>query len=153
MTRDTATTDQQQSKEAHKPEGAPRNTPPDSEVWRELERVGQSRTMRRAGRLVQLLNFLVETTLRGESRYLKESTIGVAVFGRAPDYDPKADNIVRSQAWRLRAKLRDYYISEGASDSVVISIPKGKYVPLFSFSAVFATRDDKLPDRPFRTMK
>ena len=89
--------------------------------------------MRRAGRLIELLNFLVETTLRGEAHYLKESTIGVEVFGRAPDYDPKADNIVRSQAWRLRAKLQDYYNSEGAADAVVISVPKGQYAAVFSF--------------------
>jgi len=29
---------------------------------------------------------------------------------------------VRSQAWRLRAKLKKYYLSEGANDPVVIDI-------------------------------
>jgi hypothetical protein len=106
-----------------------------SEIWRALERVGKSSSLRRAERLVQLLKFLVETTLSGDSRYLKETTIGVSVFGRSPDYDPKTDTIVRSQAWRLRAKLSDYYASEGAEDPVVISIPKGQYAAVFTFRA------------------
>ena len=83
-------------------------------------------------RLVQLLTFVVGSTLRGESAHLKETTIGVAVFGRSPDYDPKVDTIVRSQAWRLRAKLKKYYLSEGANDPVVIDIPIGHYVPVFN---------------------
>jgi hypothetical protein len=82
-------------------------------------------------RLVQLLNFVVGSTLRGEAAHLKETTIGVAVFGRSPDYDPKVDTIVRSQAWRLRAKLKKYYASEGVNDAVVIDIPVGHYVPVF----------------------
>lgn len=63
--------------------------------------------------------------------HLKETTIGVAVFGRSPDYDPKADTIVRSQAWRLRSKLRQYYASEGAHESIIIDLPIGHYVPTF----------------------
>jgi hypothetical protein len=89
--------------------------------------------MRRAEKLIQLLNFLVETTLDGNAHYLKETTIGVSVFGRSPDYDPKTDTIVRSQAWRLRAKLRDYYATEGAHDAVIIDVAKGQYSATFSF--------------------
>ena len=82
-------------------------------------------------RLAQLLDFVVASTLRGEAAHLKETTIGVYVFGRNPDYDPKVDTIVRSQAWRLRAKLRKYYASEGADDPIVVDIPTGHYVPVF----------------------
>ena len=88
--------------------------------------------MGRAEKLIQLLNFLVETTLNGNAHYLKETTIWVSVFGRSPDYDPKTDTIVRSQAWRLRAKLRDYYVTEGAQDAVIIDIVKGQYSATFS---------------------
>ena len=102
-------------------------------MWSELERIGRSTRIKRAERLIQLLNFLVETTLSGHSHYLKETTIGVSVFGRSPDYDPKADTIVRSQAWRLRAKLSDYYASEGAEDPVIISVPKGQYAAVFCY--------------------
>jgi hypothetical protein len=87
--------------------------------------------MNGCNRLLQLLEFVVESTLRGDASHLKETTIGVEVFGRTPDYDPKVDTIVRSQAWRLRAKLRKYYSSEGANDPVLIEIPTGQYVPSF----------------------
>ena len=83
-------------------------------------------------RAVELLKFVVGSPLKGESIYLKETTIGVAVFGRSPDYDPKVDTIVRSQAWRLRAKLKKYYATEGIEDPIVIDLPLGHYVPVFS---------------------
>jgi len=100
-------------------------------IWNAVERLCRSRTISGCTRLTQLLAFVVVSTLRGESAYLKETTIGVYVFGRDPDYDPKVDTIVRSQAWRLRAKLRKYYASEGANDPIVIDIPIGHYVPVF----------------------
>jgi hypothetical protein len=96
-----------------------------------LERIRGSHAMSGCNRLLQLLSFVVESTLRGDASHLKETTIGVEVFGRSPDYDPKVDTIVRSQAWRLRAKLRKYYSSEGANDPMVIDIPTGQYVPSF----------------------
>ena len=101
------------------------------DVWSAVEQVCRSRTMGGCTRLTQLLNFVVASTLRGEAAYLKETTIGVDVFGRDPDYDPKVDTIVRSQAWRLRSKLRRYYASEGANDPIVVDIPIGHYVPVF----------------------
>jgi len=82
-------------------------------------------------RLMQFFRFVVASTLRGEAMHLKETIIGVAVFGRSPDYDPKADTIVRSQAWRLRSKLRKYYASEGANEPIIIELPIGHYVPTF----------------------
>jgi hypothetical protein len=96
-----------------------------------VEEILHSRTMSGCHRLIQLLEFVVESTLRGEASHLKETTIGVYVFGRSPDYDPKVDTIVRSQAWRLRSKLRKYYESEGANALIVVDIPIGHYIPAF----------------------
>jgi hypothetical protein len=121
--------------------------PASSEVWTALDRIGKSRTLRRAEKLVHLLNFLVETTLSGNAHYLKETTIGVSVFGRPPDYDPKTDTIVRSQAWRLRAKLRDYYATEGAQDSVIIDIVKGQYAATFSLRPLAGLNHPAIIDR------
>jgi hypothetical protein len=102
-----------------------------TDIWNAVERIRRSRAMSGCNRLAQLLGFVVASTLRGEASHLKETTIGVYVFGRSPDYDPKVDTIVRSQAWRLRTKLRKYYSSEGANDPVVVDIPIGHYVPVF----------------------
>ena len=108
--------------------GLPEDT---GSIWRAVDRIRSSRTMSGCNRLVQLLKFIVAATLKGEAIYLKETTIGVAVFGRNPDYDPKVDTIVRSQAWRLRAKLRKYYAYEGAQERVIIDLPRGHYIPVF----------------------
>jgi TolB-like protein len=75
------------------------------------------------------LTFLVQEVLAGNP--LKESIIGVAVFGREPGYDPKQDSVVRTEARRLRAKLVEYYAGAGANDELVIELPKGSYVPVF----------------------
>lgn len=96
-----------------------------------MERIHESRAVSDCPRLMQFFRFVVASTLNGEAMHLKETTIGVAVFGRSPDYDPKADTIVRSQAWRLRSKLRQYYASEGANESIIIDLPTGHYIPTF----------------------
>ena len=101
------------------------------EIWTAVNRFRNSRAMKACTKLMQLLDFVVQATVDGESDYLKETTIGVFVFGRRPDYDPKADTIVRSQAWRLRAKLRKYYAYEGEQDRVIIDLPRGHYIPIF----------------------
>jgi hypothetical protein len=113
--------------EAH----GPTNGVESSEVWSAVERIRRSRALSGCHRLVQLLTFVVGSTVRGEATHLKETTIGVAVFGRNPDYDPKVDTIVRSQAWRLRSKLKKYYATEGSNDPLLIEIPIGHYVPVF----------------------
>lgn len=82
--------------------------------------------------LKRLLRLVVERTLNGRPELLKEYNLGVEVFQRPPEYDPKIDPIVRVQARRLRAKLDEYYEGEGVHDSLVIEVPKGAYVPVFT---------------------
>jgi len=60
-----------------------------------------------------------------------EQQIGVHVYDRPPGYNPNEDNIVRSQARLLRMKLEHYFANEGKDEPVVITIPKGRYVPVF----------------------
>jgi hypothetical protein len=110
-----------------------------ADIWNAVESIRRSPGMSGCNRLTQLLDFVVASTLRGEAAHLKETTIGVYVFGRSPDYDPKVDTIVRSQAWRLRAKLRKYYESEGANAPIVIEIPIGHYIPVFHVRAALET--------------
>ncbi len=80
----------------------------------------------------RFLSFVVERTLAGQAADLKEYTIGVEVFDRPADYDPRIDSIVRVEARRLRRKLREYYAGPGAKNSIVISLPEGSYVPQFA---------------------
>ena len=113
-------------------------TAPEPEVYSQVERILASRTLAGSDQLKRLLRLVVERTLNGQSDLLKEYNLGLEAFHRPPDYDPKTDPIVRVQARRLRSKLDEYYASEGASDALIIQIPKGAYVPVFEPRAVHA---------------
>jgi Tol biopolymer transport system component len=103
-----------------------------AEVRTCLERVLRSAEFERAGRVRLLLQYLVEQSLAGHADSLKESLIGIDVFGRDPGYDPKTEPVVRVTVGRLRSKLESYYQREGRNDAIRIAIPKGTYVPGFS---------------------
>lgn len=100
-------------------------------VRRQLERLLSSAVFARSERLSGFLRLVVERHLEGRDEEIKESLIAVEVFGRKPDYDPQRDSIVRTEAGRLRARLAEYYVGEGAGDPVVIELPKGGYIPVF----------------------
>jgi hypothetical protein len=78
-----------------------------------------------ADRMSRFLSFAVECWIAGVP--LKETTIGVEVYGRAADYDPRIDPIVRVEARRLRAKLREYDANDRAQDRWEIRMPVGGY--------------------------
>ncbi len=96
-----------------------------------LEKILASPGFANADRISRFLRYTVEETLNGQTDKLKESLLGIDVFGRKPSYDPRVDAVVRTEAVKLRARLRDYYESEGREDEVVIDLPKGGYVPAF----------------------
>lgn len=101
-------------------------------IVRELEQILRSNRFSNAPRTSRFLTFLVREKLAGRLDRIKESIIGVEVFGKDPGYDPKLDATVRTEAIKLRSRLRDYYATEGRTDRVVMSVPKGGYVPVFS---------------------
>jgi len=103
-----------------------------SRVRAQLDRILASAIFVDADRARSFLGFIVERALRGRTGEIKESVIAVEVLGRHPSFDSKSDPIVRVEAGRLRDRLRDYYEGEGEADDVLISIPKGGYVPEFS---------------------
>ncbi len=110
-------------------------TPTPEEVSAQLDKLIQSRHFARSGRMRRFLQFAVEHALAGTGDRIKEYSVGVEVFDRRSDYDPRTDPIVRVEARRLREKLRAYYKSEGQNDSVVIELPKGAYMPVFGSRA------------------
>ncbi len=77
------------------------------------------------------LQFIVSLTDEGRSDEISEYAIATQVFGRPSKFDPASDTIVRTQAYRLRLKLKEYYENEGKADGITIEVPKGHYVPLF----------------------
>jgi serine/threonine-protein kinase len=97
----------------------------------QLERVLSSRTFVQSERLCRFLRFVVDQSLQGNESRLKEYLIGVEVFDRDDNFDPRIDSIVRVEARRLRSKLSQYYETEGATDDIFIQFRKGGYAPCF----------------------
>ncbi|MGJ5819810.1 hypothetical protein [Paludibaculum fermentans] len=100
-----------------------------ADIDAQVERILASPLFSQSARLIRFLRFVVGATLSGRADDLKEYTLGVEVFDRGQDFDPRVDNIVRIQAAKLRSKLVEYYAGEGAQDQILIGIPKGSYVP------------------------
>src|SRR5215203_1182221 len=100
-------------------------------VRAELERILRSSGFANSERMTRFLRCVVERALAGHGEELKEYLLGVEVFDRKPDYDPRVDPIVRVEARRLRSKLKAYYEGDGISDPVRIEFPSGTYAPLF----------------------
>lgn len=96
-----------------------------------LNCVLHSKTFSTSDSTRQILKFIVEKSLAGSVADIKEYTIATEALGRPPDFDPKADNIVRVQMQRLRRKLDEYYGYEGANNPIRIVIPRGHYKPEF----------------------
>src|SRR5215207_6158585 len=129
-------------------------------VVEQLERVLGSETFRRSERSSGLLRFVVERTLNGGADQLKEYTLGVEALGRGTSFDPRTDPVVRAEASRLRDRLERYYDTEGRSDPVLLSMPKGSYVPRFEprvaldaavLAATIPVRGtEETPDPPIR---
>jgi Tol biopolymer transport system component len=94
----------------------------------------------------RFLKHAVECTLAGETDQLKEVCVGIVVFDRPAGYNPKEDPVVRNEARRLRIRLEQYYASEGFSDTVIISVPRGGYVA--TFERTVAKAGGKEPAEP-----
>jgi hypothetical protein len=98
----------------------------------ELARVLASPGFAHNDRLSRFLRFVVERHLEGREDEIKESVIGVEVFNRRCDFDPRQDSVVRTEAARLRSRLGEYYAGPGRSSTLRIEVPKGGYTPVFS---------------------
>jgi len=105
--------------------------PTPDEIRSQLERLLASDAFAHTDRLRRFLRFVVERALAGEADALKEYVIGLEVYDRGDDYDPRVDSIVRVEAGRLRSKVESYYAHDGRRDPILIAIPRGSYAPVF----------------------
>jgi hypothetical protein len=77
------------------------------------------------------LAYICERALSNPQSGIREQDIGCAVFERSLNYDTDQDNIVRVNASQLRKKLDVYFSTEGRRESLVLTLPKGHYRPVF----------------------
>lgn len=108
---------------------------PDAAIRAQLERIIASEVFSRSQQLRRFLSFIVEQSLAAQGHTLKESVLAHELYGKGTDFDGGTDPVVRVDARRLRDKLREYYA--GSADPIVISLPKGSYVPVFERNSAF----------------
>lgn len=106
---------------------------PASELTDQLARITKSKYFASSRRLPDFLNYVVEQTISGNSRKIKQYPIAIEVYDRPSTFDPKSDPLIRIEAGRLRRALRKYYDVEGQYDPILIEIPVGSYRPRFEY--------------------
>jgi len=112
---------------------AGRLSQPTEQVELALAHIEQSAAFKPSARHRKLLRHMVTRVLGNDLAALKETMLAIEVFGRpASSFDPKLDTIVRVEARRLRARLSDYYRSDGQNMPIRIELPVGSYVPLIA---------------------
>jgi TolB-like protein len=115
-----------------------RRTTPDQkklssrETLQQLSKILESRVFKKSERMQRFLRFIVERTLTGKQDEIAEYNLGLDVYDRTDEFDPRLNSIVRVDAARLRSKLREYYETEGKVDVTHIEIPKGTYIPVIT---------------------
>lgn len=103
-------------------------------IQQQLDKIINSDEFRGTSRSKRFLSYLVEQSLNGNSAKLKGYSLGIDVFDKDIDFDPKIDPIVRVQAGKLRQRLDLYYSKSGKEDETRILIPKGTYSPVFEIT-------------------
>lgn len=100
------------------------------EVRKQLRKILESPVFQNSKRYASVLKFVVNQTLDGHGERLKERTIGIEVFHRAPDYDTATDHAVRSAVAEVRKRLAQYYLSDTGNELRIDVLP-GSYMPQF----------------------
>jgi hypothetical protein len=134
--------------------------------WQLAQRIAASRSFAKSALLSRFLLYVCEREITGRTNEISEHQIGVRVFGRRPGYSAGEDNIVRNYARQLRHRLEQYFQEEGKDEELRVSIPRGKYVPLFTsehfpgwLRAPEQENDDEplepvpVPERPFSPLQ
>ena len=113
-------------------------SPSAGEVHDQVNRVLHSAMLGGSQALRHLLLYLADHAVLYPAQPAREKEIALGVFSRPADFDARTDSVVRVHAGRLRSKLAEYYVKEGAADRVILEVPKGAYllVPYYREPAV-----------------
>lgn len=105
------------------------------DVPAELRRILASADFPATPRNRRFLSYVVDKELAGSADEISARSIGMHVFQRGAGFNPNADPIVRIEAGKLRRDLEIYYLRSGRRSPLHISIPKGRYRPVFKYRA------------------
>ena len=107
-----------------------------------VERIAASEGLRKASRLREFLLYVCSQVLERGASVIHEQEIGEVVFGRPRSYDTNVDNIVRVNATSLRKRLEHYFATEGATEEMILEIPRGSYIPTFRLRTPYALPEE-----------
>lgn len=128
----------------------PRAAIADDPRWQLVLRIAESHSLGKSPRLAEFLRYVCDRQIRGRDDEITEQQIGVKVFGRSEGYNSNDDNIVRNYARMLRKRLEDYFRKEGRDEPLILSVPRGGYIPVFSprdqAAPATETEMDAIPD-------
>jgi hypothetical protein len=114
-------------------EGYPTPQEPSAgEVYETMRRILASRHFVNAPTKQKFLRLICESHLNGRASELNEYMIGCEIYDRDGSYNPATDPIVRVGAHDLRKRLEAYYKGIGKSDEIILDLPVGSYVPIFT---------------------
>ena len=102
-----------------------------ADVSAELQRLLHSDDFPATRRNRKFLAYVVERELAGKREEITAKAVAIRAFGRSGTFDPENDPIVRIEAGRLRRDLEVYYLKSGRFSPIRITIPKGRYFPVF----------------------
>ena len=119
---------------------------PAEQIRKELALILDFDEIKNSQVLSKFIEFVVERKLAGHEDEIKEYTIAVKALGKPRDYNPQLDATVRIHAGRLRRSLAQYYQASGLNDEVIIDIPKGSYVPVFTSRAPINGQHNLVPN-------
>jgi hypothetical protein len=120
--------------------------------WQVARRVASSRGFAKSKFLTSFVLYICEKYLLDQADKITEQKIGEQVFRRTHGYNPGEDNIVRNYARLLRQRLDEYFVGEGAGETIRLVVPRGGYVPLFIEDSIIGNnKPDPTPaeDPPF----
>ncbi len=117
-------------------EGYPQSPEPtEAEVRQVVQRILSSKHFSNAPTKQRFLHLIIEAYIDGREDKLNEYMIGCEVYARNETYNPALDPIVRVGAHGLRKKLQSYYKDDGKEDELILEIPVGSYIPIFTTRA------------------
>jgi hypothetical protein len=123
--------------------------PKPDQVRQQLHAILTSPAFLGSKRSQQFLEYVCEKSLNGQASTLKERTIAVEVFGRAPESDLGEDTIVRVSAREVRKRLAQYYVSpDGMAAELRIDLPSGSYAPDYHFAVTTPVEPEPAPAAP-----
>lgn len=133
------------SQGATAPDGAQSLMPTPVEVRDQVARILEAPEFDAGPKIKAFLRYIVEQTLSGGARNLKQYSIATEALGRDATFDPEVDPLVRLEAGKLRKALEIFYLRTGDFATVRIHVPKGTYVPVFERCAPAGTRAELPP--------